>query len=130
MSDYRVIYEDPDNPDDPVQILVPAPNWIKEAMTQGVVPIAIYWALRDAEQKALDEGWHDDYKHDQDLWRLQYTAKKTPPLTEEQAIEYLILQTIPKSVWSNKHNRPMFKIVRKQEISSDRQFRDAWRMAG
>lgn len=129
MTDYRVIFEDPDQPDAPAMVLVPSPNWMADAMAGKLPPISVYWALQEAEQKAIDEGRHDGFKHDHDMWMQQFTAPRIGPLTEEEAIEYLIMKDIPRRVWGQEHNRPMFKIVTKDQVPSDRQFRNAWRLA-
>lgn len=129
MTDYRVVFEDPDHPEQPAMILVPSPNWMKMAMEGGLPPIWVYWQLQDDEQRAIDEGRHDTFEHDKDKWELQYTAPRIGPLTEEEAIEYLIMKDIPKRVWAKEHNRPMFKIVKTDQIPTDRSFRDAWRLA-
>lgn len=129
MSKYRVIFEDPDFPEDAAKILVPAPEWIEQAMAGNLPPIWVYWQLQDDEQKAIEEGRHDTFKHDPEKLELQYTAPRIGPLTEEEAIEYLIMKDIPKRVWAKEHNRPMFKIVTKDQVPSDRSFRNAWRLS-
>lgn len=129
MSNYRVIFEDPDHPEEPAKILVPSPNWIKDAMEGKLPPIWVYWQLQDDEQMAINEGRHQTFKHDEEKWMLQFTAPRIGPLTEEEAIEYLIMKDIPRRVWGREHNRQMFKIVRKEDVPSNREFRNAWRLA-
>ena len=128
MSDYRVVFEDPAQPDEPAMVLVPSPNWMEEAMAGNLPPISVYWALKEDEEKAIAEGRHKEFKHDHDKWMAQFTAPRIGPLTEEEAIEYLIMKDIPKRVWGEQHNRPMFKIVKKDQVPSDRSFRNAWRL--
>lgn len=128
MTDYRVLYEDPDKPDDPLCVLVPSDNWMEMAMSGGLPPISVYWALQGAEQRAIDEGRHDNFRHDREMWERQFTAPRIGPLTEEEAIEYLIMKDIPRRVWGKEHNRQMFRIVKKDQIPSDRSFRNAWRL--
>ena len=113
MTEYRIIFEDPTDPDAPAMILVPSPNWMADAMAGNLPPISVYWALQDEEQKAIDEGRHEGFKHDHDMWMQQFTAPRIGPLTEEEAIDYLI----------------MFKVVTKDQVPSDRLFRNAWRLA-
>lgn len=129
MTTYRIIYEDPDRPEDPVKILVPSPNWLQEAMAGNLPPIWVYWQLQDDEQLALAEGRHKEFAHDPEKLMLQYTAPRVGPLTEEEAMEYLVMKDVPRHIWSREYNRPMFKIVRTEEIPSDRTFRNAWRIA-
>ena len=129
MTDYRVIFEDPDFPEEPAKVLVPSDNWMADAMAGKLPPIWVYWQLQDDEQKGIDEGRHATFKHDPEKHALQYTAPRIGPLSEQEAIEYLIMKDIPRRVWGKEHNRPMFKIVTKDQVPSDRQFRNAWRLA-
>lgn len=130
MTDYRVVYEDPDHPDEPAKVLVPSPRWVKEAMEGGKIPpIWVWWQLQDDEDKAIREGRHDTFEHDPEKLKLQFTGPRLGPLTEEQAIEYLVMKDIPRRVWSREYNRPMFKIVMVDSVPSDRQFRNAWRLS-
>lgn len=129
MTDYRVIFEDPDFPEEPAKVLVPSDNWMQEAMEGNLPPISVYWALQDDEQQAIAEGRHSTFRHDPEKLALQYTAPRIGPLSEQEAIEYLIMKDIPRRVWGQQHNRPMFKIVTKDQVPSDRKFRNAWRLA-
>ena len=129
MTNYRVIFEDPDQPDAPSMVLVPSDNWMQEAMEGNLPPISVYWALQDDEQQAIAEGRHDSFQHDPDKYMAQFTAPRIGPLSEQEALEYLIMKDIPKRVWGQDHNRPMFKIVTKDQVPSDRSFRNAWRLA-
>ena len=129
MTKYRVIFDDPDYPDAPTKVLVPSRNWLKEAMQGELPPIWVYWQLQDDEQKAIEEGCHSTFKHDPAKHALQWTAPRIGPLTEEEAREYLVMKDCPRRVWSQEHNRPMFKIVRTEQVPSNRQFRNAWEMA-
>lgn len=129
MTDYRVIFEDPDFPEEPAKVLVPSDNWMQEAMEGNLPPISVYWSLQDDEQRAIDKGRHDTFKHDPEKYEAQFTAPRIGPLTEEEAIEYLIMKDIPRHIWSQEYNRPMFKIVKTADVPSDRQFRNAWRLA-
>jgi hypothetical protein len=129
MSNYRVIFEDPEQPEQPAMVLVPSDNWLKEAKAGLLPPISVYWELQDDEQKAIAEGRHGTFKHDPEKHEAQWKAPRIGPLTEEEAIEYLIMKDIPRHIWSVEYNRPMFKIVRTEDVPSDRQFRDAWRLA-
>ena len=70
MSNYRVIFEDPEQPEQPAMVLVPSDNWLEEAKAGLLPPISVYWALQDDEQQAIVEGHHDTFDHDPD----KYTA--------------------------------------------------------
>lgn len=129
MTDYRIVYDDPDNLEEPSSVVIPTDQWMGAAMAGLLPPISVYLDLNADEQKAIEEGRHQNYSHDPDKFNLQYTAPRIGPLTEEQALEYLVMKDVPKRVWGKKHNRPMFRIVHKEEIPTDRTFRDAWEMA-
>lgn len=129
MTQYRIIFEDPEQPEQPACVLVPSDNWLANAMAGKLPPISVYWALQDDEQQAIAEGRSGKFKHDPAKHEAQFTAPRIGPLTEEEAIEYLIMKDIPRHIWSVEYNRPMFKIVRTEDVPSDRQFRNAWRLA-
>ena len=44
-------------------------------------------------------------------------------------MEYLVMKDIPRRVWAFEYNRPMFKIIKTEQVPIDRQFRNAWEMA-
>ena len=63
-----------------------------------------------------------------------YLLHQTEPIkamTEEEAIEYLILKDIPQHVWKNwdKSNRPKMVICRKNQLPATREWRNAWRIS-
>ena len=96
QSPYRVVYEDPDAPDEPAKILVPDPNWLAAAMAGGVLPnIDTY--LRDQD---VPDGAPKEHPY----------AEPIGPLTEEKAVEMLILKDIPRRVWEYQGNRQILKI--------------------
>ena len=128
MSNYRVIFEDPEQPDAAAMVLVPSDNWLNDAMSGKLPPISVYWELQDDEQKSIDEGRHSTFKHDPSKWEKQFTAPRIGKLTEEEAMEYLVMKDIPRRVWAVEYNRPMFKIIKTEQVPSDRQFRGAWEM--
>jgi|TARA_R110000744_G_scaffold67293_2_gene137220 hypothetical protein len=129
MSRYRVVFEDPEKPEDPVGVLIPTDDWLSQARAGNLPPISVYWELMDDEEKAAKEGSIDTFSHDPDKYELQFTAPRVGPLTEEQAMEYLVMKCLPRHIWSVIYNRPMFKIVRTDCVPSNRQFRDAWRLS-
>jgi hypothetical protein len=51
-------------------------------------------------------------------------------MTEERAIEYLIMKDIPQKVWRNwdKGNKPRLVICRKEQLPSTRVWRNAWKI--
>lgn len=126
---YRIIYQDPDDPDGGVGVITPAPEWMRKAMSGELMPIWVHWKLQDEWDKAAKEGRTKTFKHSEQLLALQRTAKRVEPLTEIEAVNYLCMKDLPRSCWSKRHNRPMFKIVDVDEIPSDRTFRNAWEMS-
>jgi len=125
---YRVVFDDPDNLDETTKVLIPAKEWLDEAMAGKLPPIWVYWQLQDDENKAREEGRIESFSHDPEKHELQWKAPRIGPLTEEEAMEYLVMKDLPRKCWAEEHNRPMFRIVRTEEVPSDRQFRNAWEM--
>ena len=56
-------------------------------------------------------------------------ADRLPPLTETEALQYVLQKDIPARVWGKAHNRPMFAFVRASDLPTDRTFRNEWRLA-
>ena len=91
QSDYRIVWEDPDT-DECAKITVPDPNWMACALQGGILPpVEVYWALQEDEAKP------DFKKHTRGY--LLHNTKPVEAMTEEQAIEYLIMKDIPQRVW-------------------------------
>ena len=50
QSDYRIVWEDPDAPEECSKITVPDPNWMACALQGGILPpVEVYWALAEDE---------------------------------------------------------------------------------
>lgn len=131
-TEYRVVYEDPDDMDQPVKVLVPAPEFMAQAMQGGILPEVDAY-IRDRE---FEEQWRAENPGGTFSWHdhggaTQWFAPAIGALTEEEAIEYLVMKDIPRRVWQPRpgDNRVHFRIVRASQIPSDRTFRDAWRLA-
>jgi len=115
QSKYRVLFEDPATPDEPAKVLVPDPNWMAAALAGNILP-PIDTYLRDRD---VPDGQPKEHPY----------AKPIGPMTEEEAIEYLIQKDIPPQVWRDyKGNRSVMKIVPVELIPSDRSFRNAWKI--
>ena len=116
QSKYRVVFEDPATPDEPAKVLVPDPNWMAAALEGNILPpIDTYQRDRD-----VPDGQPKEHPY----------AKPIPPMSEEEAIEYLIMKDICPSVWRDYNgNRTIMRIVPVELIPTDRSFRNAWRIA-
>ena len=128
QSQYRVIFEDPARPDDPATVMVPDPNWMAAALAGGVLPpIETYLAdqaiVEDYQKK---HGTLDGFNWNDHTPQHPY-ADPRGPMTEEEAIDYIIQKDIPPSVWRDyKGNRQILKIVPVELIPTDRGYRNAW----
>ena len=115
QSQYRVLFENPAEPDAPAAVLVPDPNWMAAALAGNVLP-PIDTYLRDQN---VPDGQPKEHPY----------AAPIPAMTEEEAIEYLIQKDIPPQVWRDyQGNRAVMKIVPVELIPSDRSFRNAWKI--
>ena len=51
-------------------------------------------------------------------------------MTQEEAMELLLQKDVPERVWNdNTSNSPRYKICKKEMIPSNREYRNAWRLA-
>lgn len=130
QSKYRVVYEDPNTPDEPVKIMSPDPNWLAAALHGNILPpIEAY--LQD---KKVEAEWKRNNPNEEFSWKKAGGAahpyvEPTGPMTEEEAIEYLIQKDIPNHVWALEYNRPMLKVVPVEIVPTDRSYRNAWKLA-
>ena len=116
QSKYRVLFEDPREPDAPAKILVPDPNWMAAALAGDILP-PIDTYQRD---RLVPDGEPKEHPY----------AEPIGPMTEEEAIEYLVMKDIDPAVWRDyQGNRTIMKIVPVEMIPSDRSHRNAWRIA-
>jgi len=123
QSDYRVVWEDPNEPDEPAKITVPDPNWLACAMQGGILPpVQSYWELKK------DEAQPDFKKHTRGY--LLHNTKPVDKMTEEEAIEYLIMKDIPEHVWKDydKSNRKRLVICKKKNLPGHRTWRNSWKI--
>ena len=115
QSKYRVLFEDPNAPDEPAKVLVPDPNFMAAALAGNVLP-AIDTYLRDRD---VPDGEPKEHPY----------AEPIGAMSEEEAIEYLVQKDIDPAVWRDyQGNRTIMKIVPVEMIPSDRSFRNAWRI--
>ena len=115
QSKYRVLFENPADLDAPASVLVPDPNWMAAALAGGVLP-PIDTYQRD---RGVADGQPKEHPY----------AAPIGPMTEEEAIEYLVMKDIDPQVWRDyKGNRCIMKIVPVELIPSDRSYRNAWKI--
>lgn len=116
-TDYRVVFEC--DMDEAAAVLVPAPEWMACALAGGILPpVEVYHRLEIDEKGRVLNG------------HVLHDTSPLGPMTEEQAIEYLIRKDVPSHVWQDETaNRPKFYICQKHQIPEDRGFRNAWRLA-
>jgi len=113
QSKYRVLFED--SQDEPAKVLVPDPNWMAAALAGSILP-PIDTYLRDRD---VADGQPKEHPY----------AEPIGPMTEEEAIEYLIMKDISPAVWRDYvGNRVVLKITPVELIPSDRSFRNAWKI--
>lgn len=119
---YAIVWEDPSEPDEPLRITVPSPTWLAMALHGDILPpVEVYWELKKDEAKP-------DFKYHTKGYLLHDTPP-IPAMTEEQAMEYLIQKDIPPHVWYGYNgNRKIIKIVPRNLIPTNREFRNAWRI--
>ena len=115
QSKYRVVFEDPADPEAPAKVLVPDPNWMAAALEGNILPpIDTYQRDRD-----VPDGQPKEHPY----------AEPIGPMTEKQSVCYLIQKDICPSIWRDyKGNRTILKIVPVELVPSDRSFRNAWRI--
>jgi hypothetical protein len=115
QSKYRVLFENPAEPEAPAALLGPDPHWLAAALAGDVLP-PIDTYIRD---QSVPDGQPKEHPY----------AEPVGAMTEEQAIEYLVMKDISPSIWRDyKGNRTIMKIVPVELIPSDRSFRNAWKI--
>ena len=120
-TDYRIVYENTIDKCD--SVVVPDQNWMACAIQGHILPpVWVYLEL------AKDEA-HPDFK-EHTRGYLLHTVEPIGPMTEEEAIEYLIMKDVPQNVWTNwnKGNKPKLVICKKQQLPATRDWRDAWKI--
>lgn len=131
QSKYRVLFEDPSQPDACACVLVPDPNWMACALAGGILPpIETYLRDREIEERHMRENPEVPFNWKDYGGASHPYATPIGPMTEEEAIEYLIMKDIPPRIWRDyKGNRQIMKIVPVELIPSNREFRNAWRVS-
>lgn len=112
--------------DRPAETVTPDPYWLAAALHGGILPtIESYQALRLVQDGFLPDGrplvWviNGDVLH----------RDTQPPMTEEEAMAYLVMKDCPSCVWAHRGNARRVAIVPAETIPSDETWRLAWRLA-
>ena len=81
-TEYCVVWEDPETPDEPAKVTHPDPNWMACALKGGILPpVEAYWELKK------DESEPSFTKHTRGY--LLHNTKPIDAMTEEQAVAIL-----------------------------------------
>lgn len=118
-----VVYEDPEEPDAPAKVLVPAPEWMAMALHGGLLPPVDHYHLEQRDSDGTFTG-------PKTYWTTE-GFDPVGPMTEEQAVEYLIQKDIPRRVWDPPEgsNVQHFVICRREQLPQTRRWRNAWQIA-
>lgn len=114
QSDYRIVFEC--DVDSPAAVLTPDPNWLACALKGGILPpVQAYHDLVYDENGRVLNG------------HILHETPPIGPLSEEQAIEYLIQKDVPAHVWErDQGNSVRLVICRKTQLPASRNWRNAW----
>ena len=124
QTEYVVVYEDPNKPEEPAKVMHPTPEWMACALQGGILPpVSSYWELKKDEQTP---GFKEHTRGPE----LLHNMKPIDAMTEEKAIEYLIMKDIPEHVWRDYEtaNKPRLAICKKEQLPQKRTFRNSWRI--
>ncbi len=116
QSDYRVVFEA--DIDSPSSVLVPDPNWMACALHGGILPpVEVYHQLEQDEQGRITNG------------HILHDTPPVGPMSEEEAIEYLIQKDVPQHVWKTKQGNSIKMVIcKKDQLPATRDWRNAWKI--
>ena len=124
-TEYCVVFEDMDS--STASVMHPDPHCMAMLMYGNLMPPA--WV----KLKLKEDSHKPDFVNHSSLGndKLLHETKPIGPLTEKEAVEYLITTDIPRSVWENwdKGNRQTMVICKKSQLPATRQWRNAWRIS-
>ena len=124
---------------------VPSPRWLAMALHGWLLPsLAAMEATRydvvvdgvshqNVTQAGRDE-LHRNHGSKYSERIVDYSAVHASvigPMTEEEAIEYLLQKDVPRHVWADygQTNRQKFAFCTHRQVPTDRTQRNAWRLA-
>ena len=94
-TEYCVVYEDLDS--ECAEIMYPDPNCMAMLMHGNLMPPA--WVKLKLKEDSLRPDFVDHKSLGND--KLLHETPLIGPLTEEEAVEYLVTTDVPRSVWEN-----------------------------
>ena len=120
QGNYAILWEDPADPDAPTKVTRPSPTWLAMAVHGGILPpVEVYHALCEDEADPNFKGHTRGH--------LLHETPPVPAMTEEEAMEYLIMKDIPPRVWRDyQGNRSILRIVPVELVPTNRSYRNAW----
>jgi hypothetical protein len=142
-TDLVCVWEDPNELDAPMRITHPSARYLAQLMAGGVHPpieahhgtLLLIVSKQDGRHRVCRRIEREKVRRElgpefsEYLVDARLVQKETAgPMTVEQAVEYVIQKDVPAYVWKEEHNRPMFKIIKRDQLPTSRQFRDAWRL--
>jgi len=88
------------------------------ALHGGIIPpVSVYHRLDENRDGEIANG------------HILHETKPLEPMSEEEAIEYLIEKDIPAHVWKQKSGNAIRLVVcKKNQIPASRQWRNAWKI--
>lgn len=139
---YCIAWEDPAEPDAPLKITTPTSEWLAMALHGGLLPpleayhfMPLRLSLVDGRTVETTEIEAQDYRHRREVRREDvlphhrlHTSTPIGPMTEREAMEYLLRKAVPARVWAVGHNRQMYRFVRRSALPTNRATRNAWRL--
>ena len=128
---YVIVWTDPEDEGNKVTVISPSPRWLGYVM-HGYYTCSIEDQLTDIRIKTK---WANNHPEVGFAWdkskhkALHPYAPTIGPITEEEAMEYLVKITLPERIWSDTtSNSPRFVICSPSQIPI-KTYRNAWRMA-
>ncbi len=124
VTQYRVVYEDVDM--DCAAILCPDSRFMAALMHGGLMPPVDVWHKLQEDEARPDFTCHSDFRG-----HLLHETEPMRPLTEKEAVEFIIMKDVPQHIWRtwNDGNKPKIVICRLNQLPQEKEWRDAWRIS-
>ena len=123
-TEYCIVYEDIDK--QCATVVHPDPHCMSMLMHGNIMPPAEVWLKLAEDEARPDFTNHSDFRG-----HLLHDTEPMGPLTEEQAVEFIIKKDIPTHIWKtwDQGNKPKMVICNKNQLPTTRDWRDAWRIS-